>query len=163
MKMFIAPDITGFANFDAEPTIFLAGSIEQGAAVDWQTEVINALTDQNCIIFNPRRATWDSSWVQDISNPIFKAQVDWELDHIGISQIIFFYFQADTLSPISLMELGIVSEQLERFNMSAVVICEPGFWRRGNVQVLCARAKIPVFDTLAEGIPALKDEIAFWN
>ena len=74
--------------------VFLAGSIEMGAAEDWQAEVTSALMDTDALILNPRRDGWDSSWEQSIDNPEFREQVEWELngiqnvDYIAISAII---------------------------------------------------------------------------
>ena len=42
--------------------LFLAGSIEQGVADDWQTRVIRALETTTVTIYNPRRPDWDASW-----------------------------------------------------------------------------------------------------
>ncbi len=40
--------------------IFLAGSIEMGKAVDWQTELTNKLADLDKVtILNPRRDDWN--------------------------------------------------------------------------------------------------------
>ena len=73
-------------NFELGKKIFLAGSIEMGNAEDWQSEVTNYLKLyeesllQELTIFNPRRIDWDSSWAQEISNPQFYQQVNWELN-----------------------------------------------------------------------------------
>ena len=40
--------------------VFLAGSIEMGAAEDWQTRLVASL--DGVVALNPRRAAWDSSW-----------------------------------------------------------------------------------------------------
>ena len=60
-------------------SIFLAGSIEMGKAIDWQQEIVDLLKDEDVIILNPRRDNWDSSWIQSIDNPQFREQVEWEL------------------------------------------------------------------------------------
>ena len=72
------------------PSIFLAGSIEMGKAEDWQAYIGNNLFSHDIIILNPRREHWDSSWKQSIDNPVFKEQVDWELDALGQADLIFF-------------------------------------------------------------------------
>lgn len=121
--------------------IFLAGSIEMGKAEDWQTRVTEDLSIyDNITILNPRRDDWDSSWLQTISNPKFKEQVDWELEMMEIADIIAMYFAPDTLSPISLLELG-----LHASSGKLVVYCPPLFWRKGNVDVVCERHGVPVF------------------
>jgi len=59
--------------------IFLAGSIEMGAAEKWQDKIVQALTDKDVLILNPRRDDWDSSWKQTKDNKQFREQVEWEL------------------------------------------------------------------------------------
>jgi len=129
--------------------VFLAGSIEMGVAEDWQTRVGKALNALEPIghVYNPRRDDWDSSWTQHIDNPQFNEQVNWEVDHIEKSNIIFMYFDPATKSPISLLELGyILGLQKTYQGINAhrrpeiIVSCPDGFWRQGNVEIMCARA-----------------------
>lgn len=122
------------------PTVFLAGSIEMGKAVDWQTEITNRLDNVN--IINPRRDDWDSSWIQDISNPQFREQVEWEYDGIRKSDLVVFFFDPKTKSPITLLELGVVLQSGTR----AVVYCPEGYWRKGNVDIYCHLHGIVVFN-----------------
>ncbi|MEC7119411.1 MAG: nucleoside 2-deoxyribosyltransferase domain-containing protein, partial [Pseudomonadota bacterium] len=37
-------------------TVFLAGTIEDGRSIDWQTAIIDALADCDVTLLNPRRA-----------------------------------------------------------------------------------------------------------
>src|SRR5271154_863946 len=106
--MYKAPDATDGGL--GELCIFLAGSIEMGKAEDWQAKLFHSIMSHNVTVYNPRRDNWDPSWKQDISNPFFKEQVVWELDHIDLADIVVFYFDPTTMSPITLMELGIVLE-----------------------------------------------------
>lgn len=132
-------------------SVFLAGSIEMGAAVDWQTAVTNTLSDLPINIFNPRRDDWDSSWKQDISHPKFREQVEWELDHLTVADFVLFNFDPDTKAPITLLELGLATTG----GGSNFVCCPPGFWRRGNVQIVCDRFNMPLFDGLDDAVTAL--------
>lgn len=116
-------------------TIFLAGSIEMGTAIDWQTKTGQILLDIGWNVLNPRRDDWDSSWEQSIDNPQFKEQVSWELAGLERADTVLFYFDPNTKSPITLMELGIVSQMKKTWH----VICPDGFWRKGNVDVVCER------------------------
>lgn len=139
-------------------TVFLAGSIEMGAAVKWQDEVVDQLSllDFDLVVFNPRRDDWDSSWVQSIDNPQFAEQVNWEIEHLTKSDIVFFYFSGDTKSPITLMELGIVAGmQMQHRSSDVIVVCEPNFWRKGNVDILCDTINVPVYDNLKDGLSHL--------
>jgi hypothetical protein len=113
--------------------IFLAGSIEQGIAEDWQSKIVSKFNDEWVIFYNPRRDSWDSTWVQSIDNDEFKNQAVWELTALEMADLIVMYFDPSTKSPISLLELGIHSKDLGKL----VVLCPDGFWRKGNVDVVC--------------------------
>lgn len=128
-------------------SIFLAGSIEMGAAIDWQTRLTDYLlnfVDKDLDIYNPRRDDWDSSWEQNLNNPQFYTQVQWELDHLEKADVIAMYFDPSTKSPISLLELGLYAK-----SGKLVVYCPDEFWRSGNVNIMAQRYGFPVFtDTL---------------
>ena len=135
---------------DDRVKIFLAGSIEMGKAEDWQKKVVDALADYPIQFLNPRRDDWDSSWEQTIENKQFKEQVTWELDGLEASNFIILYFDKDTKSPISLLELGLhACSNPEKL----VVLCPEGFWRKGNVDIVCDKydvIQVKDFDELIE-------------
>lgn len=146
----IAPDRTlSFAI--TQPVVFLAGSIEMGKAENWQAEASKRLhaISPNVWVCNPRRKQWDNSWTQSIDNPLFAEQVNWELDHLARADIALFYFQPFTMSPITLMELG---QRLGSQNaqQKTFVCCPDGFWRKGNIEVMCQRYGIVVHNSLDE-------------
>lgn len=134
--------------------IFLAGSIEMGTAENWQDKVINYDGIDNVTYFNPRRDDWDASWTQDINNPQFYEQVTWELDMLNRSDIIIMYFDPNTKSPISLLELGLYAG-----GGKLIVCCPDGFWRKGNVDVVCQRYNIPVFTNIETLLMEVKNQI----
>lgn len=57
--------------------------------------------------------------------------------------LIVMNFVPDTISPISLLELG-------RYATSGKmhVVCPQGYFRKGNVEVICDRDKIPLYESL---------------
>jgi hypothetical protein len=61
---------------DGYISIFLAGSIEMGKAIDFQRMIIEATPNMPYIYFNPRRNDWDSSWKQVKENENFREQVE---------------------------------------------------------------------------------------
>lgn len=136
-----APDKTDFQRF---ARIFLAGSISGATglgsmAENWQEKVSKELIDEKVILYNPRRDDWDSSWVQDPTpGTYFHEQVSWELDSIEKSDLVVFYFDPETQSPITLLELGCVIGSGKRF----VVCCPDGYFRKGNVVITCRRAGV---------------------
>jgi len=117
--------------------VFLAGSIEQDKAENWQEKIVEGLKDEPYIIYNPRRESWNSSWEQKITNDQFREQVEWELTALDDADIIVMYFDPNTMSPISLLELG-----LHATSGKLIVCCPEGFWRKGNVDIVCKRNNI---------------------
>jgi hypothetical protein len=134
MRVIKAPKTISYT----EPnSVFLAGSIEMGAAENWQDRVIKDLSDiENLVILNPRRDDWDSSWIEEKTNLKFKEQVVWEQTGLASVDIVIFYFDPNTKSPITLLEFGQVSEMYK----DAVVYCPKGFWRKGNVDIVAERS-----------------------
>lgn len=118
----------------SQASIFLAGSIELDKAELWQDRVCHALADLPVTILNPRRDSWDASWPQDMSFAPFREQVEWELEALELADMILMYFDPATKSPISLLELG-----LHARSKKMAVCCPEGFWRKGNVDIVCAR------------------------
>ena len=123
--------------------VFLAGSIEMGKAEAWQAKLTEAITSlgKNVTIYNPRRDDWDPTWIQSIENDNFYEQVRWELQALDDSDLIVMYYDPNTTSPISLLELG-----LHARSGKLIVCCPNGFYRKGNVDIVCERYCIPVIE-----------------
>jgi len=132
--------------------IFLAGSIEMGKAVDWQTEISNKLKGEDVTLFNPRRDDWDSSWEQKITNDKFREQVEWELNAMEQAEKIVIYFDPKTTSPITMLELGIHSH-----SGKMCVCCPDGFYRKGNVDIVCKFYGIPMVNDIDGLIKFIKE------
>ena len=130
-----------------EELIFLAGSIEMGKAENWQTRIIKLLPKDHTVILNPRRDDWDSSWEQSINNRQFCEQVEWELDALEQAHIILMHFDPSTKSPITLLELGLFAIQKPE---SLIVHCPDGYWRKGNVDIVCRRYGVKQVQTIEE-------------
>lgn len=141
------------------PMMFLAGSIEMGSAVDWQTKVEKKFGPLDGVILNPRRDAWDSSWIQSINNPVFNEQVSWELRGLQLSDIVMFYFVPETMSPVSMMELGLLAGlgAMSHGWQRLYVCCPQRFWRKGNIDIMCKEFDIVVWDDLEK----MTDEIYF--
>jgi hypothetical protein len=137
--------------------VFLAGSIEMGKAAPWRQIVTTALEPmpEVACIYNPRRPNFDAYQEQSVDNPYFSEQVNWELDNISSSDVVYMYLQPGTQSPISLAELGLCLASMKEL----VVCCPPGFWRKGNVDIMCSRYGVPVYKTFEISTVALKNKI----
>ena len=151
MKAIVGTPPSKLQNVPGYKSVFLAGSIEMGKAEDWQSKVIEAVKDFPRIILNPRREEWDTSWEQSIDNPKFTEQVNWELEHLEKADLIVLNLVPDTMSPISLLEFGMYAQ-----SGKLVVYCPEGFWRKGNVDVVCQRYGIPQVEKFDELITLIK-------
>jgi hypothetical protein len=142
-------DVEGFGE---RVSIFLGGSIEMGVAEEWQKRLILELSHKEFTFMNPRRIDWDSSWVQTIDNEKFVEQVRWEITHLELADIIVMYFDPNTKSPISLLELGLHAKSKQ-----IIVLCPEGFWRKGNVDFVCQYYNITQVDSFDDLIKHLND------
>jgi hypothetical protein len=61
------------------------------------------------------------------------------------ADLIALYLSPGTKSPISLLELGLYAS-----SGKLVVCCPEGFWRKGNVDIVCKRYGAWQVDTLSE-------------
>lgn len=136
------------------PWVFLAGSIEMGQAENWQQRCEREIV--GATILNPRRDDWDLSWVQSKDHTLFFEQVTWKLKAQEDADLIVFYFAPDTAAPITLLELGLRCSYESR---DTIVCCPKGFYRSGNVEIVCDRYGITFVDTLDLLIEVANDEI----
>ena len=145
MQVIIAPERKPITN----QSIFLAGTIDDGKSEDWQSKLIEELSDHEITILNPRRNNWG-----DLSDNELRKQITWELDHLEKADIIFMYIIGTSKSPISLLEMGIHIK-----DSKLIVVCEPEFYRYENVKITCEYYNAELYDSLGEGIDALISNI----
>ena len=121
--------------------LFLAGTIDMGESYDWQSEIYHFIANKFnlcCVdIFNPRRPDWNKSWSQYPVHPILRRQIEWELECLERADIIALVLMSNSLSPISLMELGAFKDK------QMLIFCPHDFWRRANVEVFVKKYKNP--------------------
>lgn len=138
------------------PSVFLAGSIEQDTAEKWQEDHIRRLADYPVTILNPRRKAWDASWDQSIRHAEFRKQVEWELAAMERADFIAMYFAPKTKAPVTLLELGLFAT-----SRKLIVCCPEGFWRKGNVDIVCEKYGLKQAGNLDALVTAIKD--SFWK
>ena len=135
-----------------QTTLFLGGSISEGKSRNWQSELSKELLTafgDDVVILNPRRSDWDSSWEQKKTFKPFREQVEWELKAQEIADLRVYFFDPDTKSPITLMELGLFAKS------NNLVYCPEGYFRKGNVDIVCEKYDIPVHTDLGQFKSAL--------
>lgn len=135
--------------------IFLGGSIDMGNARDWQAELSEALKDEPVVLLNPRRPDWNPAWKPVASDENFRQQVEWELAALENADVIVMYLAPGSQSPVSLLELG-----LHARGGKLIVLCPPGFWRKGNVDITAEHYGVEQVETMEELVAALRRRIA---
>jgi len=134
-----------------ERAAFLAGSIDMGESVNWQSQLVAMLAQHHGTLLNPRRDRWEANRSSEASNPVFREQVEWELTAMEAAGLIAFYFAPASQAPITLLELGLAARARK-----AVVCCPEGYWRRGNVAVVCERYGVPMVESLDDLAQAIR-------
>lgn len=142
------------AELPVKTKIFLAGTIDMGNSENWQLKVEQELSNKNCILFNPRRDDWNKDWKPISSDSNFRQQVEWELNALEKADIIIMYLAPNSQSPISLLELGLYAK-----SGKLKVVCPEGFWRKGNVDIVCEKYKVERFDTIDLLLEDLKEKL----
>jgi hypothetical protein len=132
-------------------TVFTAGSIEMGAAVNWQPLMATRLNHLPITVCNPRKGYWDQSITQQAKDEFFRQQVVWELDALEQADVICFFFDTETKSPVSLLELGLWAA-----SDKVVVCCGDAYWKSGNVHLTCERYGVKCVKTFAELVPEVE-------
>jgi len=124
-------------------TVFLAGSIDNGMAEDWQSQLIAMFQEEDIVFLNPRRDDWNPDLKPTIDTPEFKAQVLWEIEGLEKADVIAMYFSPSSQAPITLLELGLFASS------GRIILCCPeGYWRKGNVDVVAEKFQIEQVNSL---------------
>ena len=89
-----------------------------------------------------------------INDTYFLGQVEWELNALEIANYIFFHFEPNTISPITLLEFGLYARDTK-----TIVHCPDGFWRKGNIDIVSNRYGVRVVKSIEEGVNIIKTEI----
>lgn len=131
-KVVTAPEVWEVSDEPQRPSVFLAGSIDNGRAVDWQQFAIARLADLPAVIVNPRRAQWNASLFPFATE--LRDQIQWELRYLRQADVALFNFEYNSEAPITLLELGIIAASAPQ---RAVVVCPHAYWRATNVWETC--------------------------
>lgn len=125
-------------------SVFLAGTTSKVDETDWREVISASLYGLPITIFNPHRSDWDSTWREDINFAPFREQVLWELDKQAKANLVVIYFHPATQAPISLLEFGLSAQVPGK----VIAICPEGYWKRGNVQVVCQKLGIEILESI---------------
>lgn len=137
----------GWAN-----NVFLAGSISN--ARDWQTEFVRmcrgTLPDSINLI-NPRR---DNFSMDDPT--VEREQISWEYNALEHSDVIIFWFSAETVAPITLFELGCY------LNTDKVIFIgiDPNYTRKRDVVIQTELRSPAVAADIVHSLKDLQEKLA---
>ena len=136
-----------------EVSLFLAGTIDNGAAVDWQKEFVTNIQDftkkykpaeftyaSYLAIYNPRRPDWNPNTPYTYTNADMYQQINWEMKALKHASYIIFNFLPNSDSMISLLELGLYADS----GKILAVCCPDEYKKSANVHAVCDEFKIPL-------------------
>ena len=123
--------------------IFLAGGMKN----PWRKALRDKLQKANLtnlIIIDPTIDDWASIGKNDISNPDYVRQTDWE--HMGLikADIEVFHFDSSSVSPITLIEMGMYKSQ------ESIICVESGYRKKAYIEYMGDRYGMPVTRTINE-------------
>lgn len=99
------------------PKIFLAGSMDNDNEENWRKETIDYINKswfedrtntESITIYNPKR---NEGWSVDLENE----QATWNISMLNIADYIILYLTGDSVSPVSLLELGLHARDKKLF------------------------------------------------
>ena len=76
------------------------------------------------------------------------------------ADLVVAYFAANGLSAVSMLEFGLCVAKVQQGTGTMLVCCEPGYMRRGNVQIVCARYGVKLLDSLDNAAEEIKSILA---
>lgn len=122
------------------PSIFLAGTIT--GTWDWQKVAATFLFNhlREITVFNPRRKNFN------VEDDLDEEQITWEFNHLKTANLILFWFEKETVGPITLFELG------RHFSGNIIVGCNPDYPRKKDleIQMGLARPDLKLFNSLTD-------------
>lgn len=142
-----APDRRPFIK---HKSLFLAGGIT--GCSDWQSIVAGQLKDLEIAVLNPRRNDWPAS----TDDREIKRQILWEHDMMRAVDGVLFWFPPETLCPITLYELGAMSERGGKIFIG----CDLNYKRRLDVEVQTRISQAAA--TVHGGLGTLVAEVRDW-
>ena len=141
-KVVVAPNDISTDDY----SVFLAGAIDMGEAVDWQAQVIAKLAGLDGLtLVNPRREQFTPDTLDE--------QIRWELEALERVDAILMWFPMNAKAPISFFEAGLYMQ-----SRKLLIGAEPGFYRRRNLELTCARYGVRRFDDLFDMV----ERVPFW-
>lgn len=110
-----------------------------GEAVQWQQRMALELSRYPITVTNPHREQWDKN------KDSMGEQIDWELAALDQADVVCFFVDVATKSPVTMLKLGLKTD-----SDKIIVCCGEQYFRSTNVYLTCKRYGVPVVKTFAE-------------
>jgi hypothetical protein len=89
-------------------------------------------------LLDPTTQLWQSTWGDNLAEPGFKEQAEWEFNAFERSDIALFYFPAGVPCQLTLFKLGVAMKQPDK-----VLAYSPKFsFKKGFVDYYCEQLKL---------------------
>lgn len=131
------------------PSVFLAGGITN--CPDWQSVLVDMLSDADITIFNPRRKHFNMHPFETTR------QINWEYQKLREAKLVSFWFSRGSLNPIVLFELGAALER----DVPIVIGIDEGYERSQDVivQTLLRRPELEIVMSLQHLHKMIRSEL----
>ena len=140
------------------PKIFLAGSIDSGNEIDWRQETADYIKEswfkdkqntESITIYNPKKG---KEWAVDLENE----QATWDISMLNIADYIILHLTGDSVSPVSLLELGLYARDKKLF------LSINDDYLRKNIALLyySCYGYNTIYSSIKESVDAIKNN---WN
>lgn len=83
-------------------------------------------------------------------------QVVWELSALEKADLICFFFDVNTISPVSMMELRLWAR-----SRKVVVCCDSRFWRSADIHLVCGRYNVPCVECFDDLMNLIKKRLRY--
>lgn len=144
----VAPEQYVYPDWEHDHKVFLAGAIDMGKAVDWQSWVIKRLKDEPHIaLFNPRRAT---AFTPEMETE----QILWEIKFLELVDTIFMWYPAESKAPISILETGLYLK-----SGKLLLGVEDGWHKKRTLEVYADHTGTSFYHDLPSMIEALLEKL----
>src|SRR5262249_1682235 len=117
--------------------------------------VADELQSLEVAVIDPRRDDYPTT------EPGVREQVAWELQHMSHASLIAFWFPADSLCPVALLELGACCSS----TVPLVVGADPNYARRLDLQVQLSlrRPEVKLVESVAKLVEQIKRQLQIAN
>ncbi|SEC82566.1 Nucleoside 2-deoxyribosyltransferase like [Tenacibaculum sp. MAR_2009_124] len=132
---------------NSKKLVFLAGSLSIDKIDNWRNTLVNSYST-NFDFIDP---TNDNYVLLNTSQ--MEKHINWELEGLELSDIIFMNLLPESKSPISMVELGLYAK-----SNKLIICCPEIFYQYRYIKTIAKKYNAALFTELEKGIQHLKKE-----